>query len=448
MGCLCSNPSQEAVDSIVDDKPIEASKADEVTSEQVAEILVYDLRERTSVEVESPEEMYLQYDTRIDEEESQASPRPSEDNERKRRMSRSTHHSTSHEYVRDVVTHILGRKKDQDRAVCVPDLLPGVLYAGVFDGHGRNGEITSELATTELPRLIQRELTPAVMQENRTLEEKDLVDALNVAYDELHSQLDAMYEENVYKNAVQAAVAQRKNENGGEDVAEDDIKLRMPQDGGTTATSVIVAGGLIIIGWVGDSRAVLARRSPKKRGSLLNRFSSSLKTFTLTQDHNVAANNNQELARVAESGGEVFGKHLGAGAVEGMLQLTRSLGDSPFHRTGLVVAKPEIISLPLHDDRADPLLFLLVASDGLWDHFSNKEALWFVYRRLKKLNYAGEAGESKRSQILLDTARALETEVIRRCIETMSHSDDITIMLMTFTKGWKAEPEEPPKNQS
>jgi len=367
----------------------------------------------------------------------------SEESEKNKRLSRFTNHPLAHEHVRDVVAHVLGQKKDQDRAVCVPALVPGVLYCGVFDGHGRNGEIRSELATTELPRLIKRELKKA-LDEGRQLTEKDIHEALDTSYDEFHSQLDTMYEETVYKRAVEAATARQRTETGDPTNEETVVPDRMPQDGGTTATSVIISGEVIVVGWVGDSRAVLARRIAKKRGPILNRFSSRLKISTLTEDHNVATNITEEMQRVAEQGGEIYGKHLAAGTVEGMLQLTRSLGDSPFHRTGLVVSKPGIVTIPIVDDNVDPLLFLLVASDGLWDYFSNKEALSFVYKKLKKDGYADEQLAEKRSQMLTDCARALEAEAVRRSNDRKSHSDDITVLLITFTKGWGIEAEDSP----
>lgn len=361
----------------------------------------------------------------------------------KRRLSRSEHHPLAHEHVRDVVTHILGQKKDQDRAVCVPQLLPGVLYCGVFDGHGRDGEIRSELATTELPRIIKRELSK-VTDEGKTLKEADMHSALDVAYSEFHQTLDKMYEDTVYRRAVELAAEKIKNETGVEYDPNEPPNVRMPQDGGTTATSVIVSGELIVVGWVGDSRAVLARRIAKKRGPILNRFSSRLKMSTLTEDHNVAANLEEEMNRVSEQGGEIYGKHLAADAVEGMLQLTRSLGDSPFHRTGLVVSKPGIVTIPVVDESVDPLLFLIVASDGLWDYFSNKEAMSFVYKKLKKDEYATEADQFRRSNILMDTARALEAEAVKRSTDRKSHSDDITVMLLTFARGWGIEADDAP----
>jgi serine/threonine protein phosphatase PrpC len=352
-----------------------------------------------------------------------------------KRISRTTKHAVDLPQVRDVITHVLGQKKDQDRAVCVPALTEDVLYCGVFDGHGRNGEVRSELATTEIPRLIRDELEH---KPGRPYVAQDFCDALEVAYTTFHAQLDKLYEDTVLKYAKEENA--RIQAEFGAQAGVDADKMRMPQDGGTTATSVLVSGEVIVIGWVGDSRAVLARRIAQKR-NLLNRFSSRLKISTLTDDHNVAANLDEEMQRVQEQGGEIYGKHIAGDKVEGMLQLTRSLGDSPFHRTGLVVAKPGLITVPILEDRGDvaPLLFLMVASDGLWDYFSNKEAIEFVYKRLKKQKYHEEHAEDRRHEILTDVARAIENEAVRRSVDRRSHQDDITVLLVTFEEGWNLE---------
>ena len=105
------------------------------------------------------------------------------------------------------------------------------------------------------------------------------------------------------------------------------------------------------------------------------------------------------------------------------------------------MAKPGLVTVPILEDRGDvaPLLFLMVASDGLWDYFSNKEAIEFVYRRLKRAKYHEEIEEGKRLDILTDVARAIENEAVRRSVDRRSHQDDITVLLLTFEEGWKLE---------
>jgi serine/threonine protein phosphatase PrpC len=98
----------------------------------------------------------------------------------------------------------------------------------------------------------------------------------------------------------------------------------------------------------------------------------------LTTDHNVSCCPESELERLRVVGAEVVERHLGVPNVEGMLQLTRSLGDAPFHRKGAVLHEPEMVRRPIEDS----FLFVLAASDGLWDHFTNDEAVQFVHAEL------------------------------------------------------------------
>ena len=54
--------------------------------------------------------------------------------------------------------------------------------------------------------------------------------------------------------------------------------------------------------------------------------------------------------------------------------MTRSLGDTPFHRGGVVSETPGVRHLPLTDE----CRFVVVASDGVWDHFSNERVAQIV----------------------------------------------------------------------
>jgi hypothetical protein len=52
----------------------------------------------------------------------------------------------------------IGAKKHQDRFLCVPNLVDGVLYCGVFDGHADDGHIIAERAA----RTIAKELSESL----------------------------------------------------------------------------------------------------------------------------------------------------------------------------------------------------------------------------------------------------------------------------------------------
>ena len=65
------------------------------------------------------------------------------------------------------------------------------------------------------------------------------------------------------------------------------------------------------------------------------------------------------------------GAYVASPRAEGLLQVTRSLGDSAHHLDGVLLATPEITRRDL--DAGD--LFLVVASDGLWHTHSSAAAV-------------------------------------------------------------------------
>ncbi|KAJ2801740.1 mgpp2cl-1, protein phosphatase 2C-like protein 1, partial [Coemansia guatemalensis] len=91
-----------------------------------------------------------------------------------------------------------------------------------------------------------------------------------------------------------------------------------------------------------------------------------------------------EIERISEAGGYVFN-----GRVNGILAVTRALGDSSLKQ--FVIGNPFTTETDLDDE--DDLLIL--ACDGLWDVCSDQEAVDLV---------RGESDPARASQILLDHA--------------------------------------------
>ncbi|KAJ2358091.1 phosphatase 2C, partial [Coemansia sp. RSA 2618] len=98
---------------------------------------------------------------------------------------------------------------------------------------------------------------------------------------------------------------------------------------------------------VGDARAVLSRGGTAKR---------------LTYDHK--GDDAHEIERISEAGGYVFN-----GRVNGILAVTRALGDSSLKQ--FVIGNPYTTETRL-DDQDD---VLILACDGLWDVCSDQEAV-------------------------------------------------------------------------
>jgi serine/threonine protein phosphatase PrpC len=145
---------------------------------------------------------------------------------------------------------------------------------------------------------------------------------------------------------------------------------------GATAVVALVLEQRLYIANAGDARAVLSHRS---EGAV-----------RLSFDHKPDVPT--EKARVTSLGGHVY-TLFGCARVNGTLAVSRAIGDTSM--APFVSSEPFVNSIAL-DAQAQ---FLILACDGVWDVFSDKEAVEFI----RKLNGVSVA---KAAQALL--AAALE----------------------------------------
>lgn len=140
---------------------------------------------------------------------------------------------------------------------------------------------------------------------------------------------------------------------------------------GSTAVVAVLDGELLVIGNVGDSRAVMA----DLKGS----------TIPLSFDHK--PNQLKERRRIKEAGG--FISFTGVWRVAGVLATSRALGDFPLKEPRqLITAEPDVLTFSLTDHRAH---FIILATDGLWDVMSNEEAVAFVRDHLHEPDHGAKA---------------------------------------------------------
>lgn len=140
---------------------------------------------------------------------------------------------------------------------------------------------------------------------------------------------------------------------------------------GTTAVIAILDGELLIIGNVGDSRAVMG----DQKGS----------TIPLSFDHK--PNQLKERRRIKEAGG--FITFTGVWRVAGILATSRALGDFPLKEPRkLVTAEPDVLTFSLRDHKAH---FVILATDGLWDVVSNEEAVAFIGSHINEPDYGAKS---------------------------------------------------------
>ncbi|BFF96153.1 protein phosphatase 1L [Drosophila madeirensis] len=139
---------------------------------------------------------------------------------------------------------------------------------------------------------------------------------------------------------------------------------------GTTALIAIVHGTKLIVANVGDSRGVM--------------YDSRGITIPLSFDHK--PQQVRERKRIHDAGG--FIAFRGVWRVAGVLATSRAMGDYPLKDKNLVIATPDILTFELNDHKPH---FLILASDGLWDIFSNEEACVFIQEHLKEPDYGAKA---------------------------------------------------------
>ncbi|KAF4523101.1 hypothetical protein B566_EDAN003115 [Ephemera danica] len=94
----------------------------------------------------------------------------------------------------------------------------------------------------------------------------------------------------------------------------------------------------------------------------------------------------KERQRITQAGG--FVTFNGVWRVAGILATSRALGDYPLKDKRLIVAEPDILTFDLSDHCPQ---FLILATDGLWDAFSNEEAVAFIKERLSEPYYGAKS---------------------------------------------------------
>ncbi|GFS31021.1 protein phosphatase 2C family protein [Actinidia rufa] len=141
------------------------------------------------------------------------------------------------------------------------------------------------------------------------------------------------------------------------------------KDAGSTASTAVLLGHRLLVANVGDSRVVACRewfRSRVMKAYSLQEVQPHA-AIPLSIDHK--PDRSDERQRIEQAGGFII--WAGTWRVGGVLAVSRAFGDKllkPY-----VVAEPEI-----QDEEIDGIDFIIIASDGLWNVLSNKEAVAIV----------------------------------------------------------------------
>ncbi|GKU91801.1 hypothetical protein SLEP1_g5618 [Rubroshorea leprosula] len=198
----------------------------------------------------------------------------------------------------------------------------------------------------------------------------------------------------------------------------------------------VICNGLLYIANAGDSRVVLGR---------LEKAVKEVKAVQLSSEHNASLESvREELHSLHPNDPQIVVLRHNVWRVKGIIQISRSIGDAylkkaEFNRAPLLqkFRLPEPFSKPIL--QAEPAIlvqklypedqFLIFASDGLWEHLSNQEAVNMVNnsprngiaRKLVKaaLNEAAKKREMRYSDL----------KKIDRGVRRHFH-DDITVIVL------------------
>jgi len=160
---------------------------------------------------------------------------------------------------------------------------------------------------------------------------------------------------------------------------------------GTTATAVYVTNEAVVVASLGDSRAILSSASPVSDKQNERTTPMDVSAIQLTKDH-VASDANE--ANVVKSLGGNVTVVNGLARVNGVLAITRSIGDAPF--ANVMSRIPHVISMTRQEvrelcgvkkqkdaDGGEETCFIILASDGLWDVVNNDDAVNMVAQTIR-----------------------------------------------------------------
>lgn len=275
------------------------------------------------------------------------------------------------------------------------------LLVGVFDGHSPEGQPGGGDEADKAAAYFERALfRPELWAAVKAADSAALPAALSRQFTLFQEAREADYAKNV-REPLLAQKAKLEAEIGEE------LPLELPQEGGTTATVVILTRKTLAIAWVGDSEAVLARTPAGADADQV-----AAVALTTRKHHTSCA---EEAQRVAAAGAHLHSGVCFVQGVSGGVRVTRSLGDCALHANSILLGTPDVETF----ERTEGDAFALIASDGLWDCIDHATAVRMVADRVRGCGAAGtRAALAAARQSLFDAAG------------TAAHPDDTAVVLL------------------
>ncbi|XP_019164735.1 PREDICTED: probable protein phosphatase 2C 51 [Ipomoea nil] len=248
------------------------------------------------------------------------------------------------------------KKYQEDRVICYPNVTIPVLdvsvaVGAVFDGHG--GKEASKMASEKFLDYFFLHVVfntyKKLFLHKKDIEEIDIRIFTRKSYNEAVPVIDDELLRGILETALLQTIQDIDSEFSQEAMNHGYIS-------GSTATVVVWVNRQILVGSLGDSKALLCsrRNHPDAEGEL----ESKLYAEELTRDHH--PDREDEKARIEAAGGVI--RVWGVPRVNGILAVTRSIGGIYLKRYG-VIAEPEISWRNLTSKD----YYIVIGTDGVFE---------------------------------------------------------------------------------
>lgn len=249
------------------------------------------------------------------------------------------------------------------------------VFCGVFDGHGPFGHLVAKKVRDSLPSKLSSQWEAEIKDDDSIKEANSTVGSMN-SEESLSVTMDDEWRESTNmeerEKCPEIFLTLKESFLKAFKVMDKELRLHPSIDSfcsGTTAVTLVKQGQDLVIGNVGDSRAVLGTRVQDN----------SLSAVQLTVD--LKPNLPREAERIRQCKGRVFALHdepevarvwLPHNDSPG-LAMARAFGDFCLKDFGLI-SVPDV-SYHRLTERDE---FIVLATDGVWDVLSNKEVVEIV----------------------------------------------------------------------
>lgn len=237
------------------------------------------------------------------------------------------------------------RKNMEDAHMYDLSIGPDVSLFGVFDGHGGQ-----EVA------LYSKKHMPNILKSNKSFKEGNYPKALSESFLQIDENLRTP-EGKLELSNISTQISKAPAIFAKPDAEE------LANGVGCTACVALITKTEIYVANAGDSRSVLCRNK---------------KAVAMSEDHKPELD--KERKRIESAGG-----HVTDGRVNGVLNLSRSLGDFDYKpdkkkkpEDQMITAYPEIRIEKITPDTE----FLIIGCDGIWDCLTNEKAVAVIREKL------------------------------------------------------------------